>query len=119
MKHADAAITGDTDLDALEIMFAEGKLNAANRRLGQALDRNEALAGALAEARSQIASLSDEIEKLCAPPSTYGVYLSSNPDGTLNALAHGRKVKVTLRPGLTLQERRGRSLARGGAGHRL
>jgi proteasome-associated ATPase len=103
MKHADAAITGDTDLHALEIMFDEGKLHAANRRLEQALDRNEALAAALAEARSQIASLGDEIEKLCAPPSTYGVYLSSNPDGTLNVLAHGRKVKVTLRPGLTLQ----------------
>jgi proteasome-associated ATPase len=106
MKHADAAITGDTDLHALEIMFAEGKLNAANHRLGQALDRNEALAAALVETRSQIASLRDEIEKLCAPPSTYGVYLSSNSDGTLNVLAHGRKVKVTLRPGLTLQSLR-------------
>jgi proteasome-associated ATPase len=106
MKHADATITGDTDLQTLEIMFAEGKLNAANRRLGQALDRNEALAAALVETRSQIASLRDEIEKLCAPPSTYGVYLSSNSDGTLNVLAHGRKVKVTLRPGLARQSLR-------------
>src|ERR1700741_2114764 len=103
MKHAEAPITEDTDLQALEIMFAEGKLNAANRRLGQALDRNDALVSALAEARNQIASLKDEVEKLCAPPSTYGVYLSSNSDGTLNVLALGRKVKVTPRPGLTLQ----------------
>src|SRR5882724_70687 len=106
MKHADAAITGDTDLHALEIMFAEGRLNAANSRLAQALGRNEALAAALVEARSQIASLRDEIEKLCAPPSTYGVYLSSNSDGTLDVLAHGRKVKVTVRPGLTRQSLR-------------
>ena len=98
MKHADAAIIEDTDLHALEIMFAEGKLNAANRRLGQALDRNEVLVTALAETRSQIASLRDEIEKLCAPPSTYGVYLSSNSDGTLNVLAHGRKTSAAACP---------------------
>ncbi len=58
-----------TDLRyALEITFAEGKLNAANRRLGQALDRNEMLVAALAEARSRIASLGDEISGCTGVP---------------------------------------------------
>src|SRR2546425_5273385 len=36
------------------------------------------------------------VDKLCAPPSTYGVYLSLNDDGTINILSQGRKVKVNL-----------------------
>ena len=40
------------------------------------------------------------MDKLCAPPSTYGVYLSPNEDGTVNILSQGRKVKVNLHPAL-------------------
>jgi proteasome-associated ATPase len=97
MTHAEAAINRDADLQRPEIMFLEGKLHAANHRLAQTLDRNEVLVKRLTEAREQIASLRDEVDKLCAPPATYGVYLSSNEDGTVNVLAHGRKVKVTPR----------------------
>jgi proteasome-associated ATPase len=103
MNHGDTMIGGDVELRDIDIMFLEGKLHAADRRLAQALDRNETLANSLTEARDQIASLRDEVDKLCAPPSTYGIYLSSNKDGTVNVLAHGRKAKVTLRPGLVRQ----------------
>ena len=61
------------------------------------------LAEALVAAREQIVALKEEIEKLSAPPSIYGVYLSSNKDGTVNVLAQGRKVKVNLRPALELE----------------
>src|SRR5258708_7399935 len=37
---------------------------------------------------------------LTAPPSTYGVYLSPNEDGTVNILSQGRKVKVNLHPAI-------------------
>jgi proteasome-associated ATPase len=53
---------------------------------------------ALQEAREQIATLTAEIERLCAPPSTYGVYLSANDDATVNVLAQGRKMKVNVYP---------------------
>ncbi len=62
--------------------------------LAEALGQKEKLARALAEAREQLAALKDEVEKLTAPPATYGVYLSPNDDGTVNVLAHGRKAKV-------------------------
>jgi proteasome-associated ATPase len=62
--------------------------------------QNERLAAALREAREQIAALKEEIDKLCAPPFTYGVYLSANKDGTVNVLAQGRKVKVNLHAAL-------------------
>jgi proteasome-associated ATPase len=74
----------------------------ANERL-QMDPRQQTLVHALHEAREQLAALKQEVEKLCAPPSTYGVYLSTNKDGTVNVLAQGRKVKVGLRPALETQ----------------
>ena len=62
--------------------------------------QKQRLVQALTAAREEIASLQAEVEKLCAPPSSYGVYLSTNKDGTVNVLAQSRKVKVNLRPAL-------------------
>src|SRR5216683_2946759 len=59
-----------------EFMILENKLREANRQLVQAFNQNEKLVNALYEAREQITSLKEEVDKLCAPPSTYGVYLS-------------------------------------------
>ena len=81
-----------------ELMVLENKLREANRQLVQAFNQNEKLVNALYEAREQITSLKEEVDKLCAPPSTYGVYLSTNDDGTVNILASGRKVKVNVHP---------------------
>ncbi len=62
--------------------------------------QNEKLVQALTAARDEIVALKAEVEKLCAPASTYGLYLCTNKDGTVNVLAQGRKVKVNLRPAL-------------------
>jgi proteasome-associated ATPase len=83
-----------------EFMVLENKLREANRQLVQAFNQNEKLVNALYEAREQITALKEEVDKLCAPPSTYGVYLSVNEDGTVNILAQGRKVKVNLHPAI-------------------
>ena len=83
-----------------EFMVLENKLREANRQLVQAFNQNEKLVNALYEAREQITSLKEEVDKLCAPPSTYGVYLSVNDDGTVNILSQGRKVKVNLHPSI-------------------
>ncbi len=83
-----------------EFMVLENKLREANRQLVQAFNQNEKLVGALYEAREQITSLKEEVDKLCAPPSTYGVYLSVNEDGTVNVLSQSRKVKVNLHPSI-------------------
>jgi proteasome-associated ATPase len=83
-----------------DFMVIENKLREANRQLVQAFNQNEKLVNALYEAREQITALKEEVDKLCAPPSTYGVYLSVNEDGTVNILAQGRKVKVNLHPSI-------------------
>src|SRR5499425_1961627 len=54
----------------------------------------------LYEAREQITALKEEVDKLCAPPSTYGVYLAANEDNTVTILSQGRKVKVNLHPSI-------------------
>jgi proteasome-associated ATPase len=83
-----------------EFMVLENKLREANRQLVQAFNQNEKLVNALYESREQITSLKEEVDKLCAPPSTYGVYLSVNEDGTVNVLSQSRKVKVNLHPSI-------------------
>src|SRR5216684_2816794 len=79
-------------------------LETEAKLLVEALDQNEKLVNALYEAREQITSLKEEVDKLCAPPSTYGVYLSVNEDGTVNILSQGRKVKVNLHPSIKAED---------------
>src|SRR5215475_9882706 len=88
---------GDSPKDPRE---AERELSDVNRQLAQAVTRNQELVNALHDACEQISSLREEVDKLCAPPSTYGVYLSENKDGTVNILSQGRKVKVNLHPSI-------------------
>ncbi len=102
MKHFDGAT--DVQAEDLEVMFLEGKLREANGQLAEAFNQNEKLVNRLFEARDQIASLQEEVDKLCAPPSTYGVYLSVNEDGTVNILSQGRKVKVNLHPSIKVED---------------
>ncbi|HKZ05846.1 MAG TPA: proteasome ATPase [Methylomirabilota bacterium] len=87
-----------------EAMVLENKLREANRQLVQSFNQNEKLVNALYEAREQISSLREEVDKLCAPPSTYGVYLSVNEDATVNILSQGRKVKVNLHPSIKAED---------------
>src|SRR2546430_13258355 len=69
----------------------------------QAVAQNEKLVNALYEARDQITALKEEGDKLCAPPSTYGVDLSPNEAGTVNILSQGRKVKANIHPAIKVE----------------
>jgi proteasome-associated ATPase len=75
-------------------------------RLAASEARGDELTAALREARQAITELTNEVDKLCAPPSAYAVYLAANADGTVNVLANGRKLKVALRPSITADQLR-------------
>jgi proteasome-associated ATPase len=96
MKLVDETIQCDIQIQDVEVMLLEDKVHDIRRQLVQAFNQNEKLVTALSEAREQMGRLKEEIEKLSAPPSTYGVYLSGNDDGTVNVLFQGRKAKVNL-----------------------
>ena len=85
-----------------EIEFTAGEdgRREADLRLVQTFSQNEKLRKALHEARDEIAALREEVDKLCGPPSTYGVYLSAHADDTVDVLAQGRKVRVRLHPAI-------------------
>src|SRR5438034_334490 len=72
----------------------------------QELTPREQLVHALRQARDEIAALKEEVDKLCAPPSTYGVYLSAHDDDTVDVLAQCRKVKVRLHPAIKAESLR-------------
>src|SRR5439155_23051454 len=60
--------------------------------------QNERLVGMLQETRQQVTLLREEVEKLTAPPSGFGVFLGLNPDGTVNVFTGGRKLRVNVHP---------------------
>jgi proteasome-associated ATPase len=103
---AEVEARGGVEIDDTQVLqqflVMENRLREANRQLVQAFNQNEKLVNTLYEAREQISSLKEEVDKLCAPPSTYGVYLSPNEDGTVNILSQGRKVKVNVHPSIKL-----------------
>ncbi|HZD71208.1 MAG TPA: proteasome ATPase [Actinomycetes bacterium] len=81
-----------------QVRVLEERLLETKGQLAQALSQNERLAATLREAREQILSLKEEVEKLTAPPSGYGVFLSVNDDGTVNISSGGRKLRVNVHP---------------------
>ena len=83
-----------------EIEFTAGEDERREAELVQTFSQNEKLLKALHEARDEIAALREEVDKLCGPPSTYGVYLSAHADDTVDVLAQGRKVRVRLHPAI-------------------
>ena len=62
--------------------------------------QNEKLVGMLQEAKQQIELLKEEVDKLCAPPNTYGIFLRANKDGTSEILMDGRPMRVNVHPNL-------------------
>jgi proteasome-associated ATPase len=82
------------------------RLYQSRYQLDQATKQNEKLVATLQEAKSQIEALRAEVEKLTAPPSTYGIFSTVNKDGTANVYVSGRKMKVSLHPAIKPKELR-------------
>ena len=89
-----------------EFITGQDEGSGADQELFQAYTQNERLSKALREAREEIEALREEVDKLAAPPSTYGVYLSAHDDDTVDILAQGRKVRVSLHPTIKVESLR-------------
>lgn len=82
------------------------RLYQSRYQLEQTTKQNEKLVATLQEAKSQIEALRAEVEKLTAPPSTYGIFSSLDTDGTGNVYVSGRKMKVSLHPSIKAKQLR-------------
>jgi proteasome-associated ATPase len=78
----------------------EERLLETKGQLAQAVSQNEKLSYTLREAREHIANLREEVEKLTQPPNGYGTFIGRNEDGTVDVMTAGRKMRVSLHPGL-------------------
>jgi proteasome-associated ATPase len=62
--------------------------------------QNERLVSVLQEAKQQIELLKEEVDKLCAPPNSYGLFSRPNKDGTAEIFVDGRQMRVNVHPDL-------------------
>ncbi len=83
-----------------EFELLRARLQQSREQLEQAQRQNERLVQALTHAKEQVVALKEEVEKLTAPPASYGIYAGTNADGTVTVWTSGRKLKVNLHPGL-------------------
>jgi proteasome-associated ATPase len=86
------------------VRAVEERLLETKNQLSGAMAQNAKLADTLREAREQILSLKEQVEKLASPPSGYGVFLEARDDGTAEIFAQGRKLRVNLSPEVDAEE---------------
>jgi proteasome-associated ATPase len=85
-----------------QIHVLEKRLAETGGELAKARDNNERLATTLREAREQLVTLKEEVEKLTQPPASYGVFLSAYEDNTADVFTNGRKLRVNVSPEIEL-----------------
>jgi proteasome-associated ATPase len=82
----------------------EQRLREAESTLAGLTSQNDRLAATLREARDQIVALKEEVDRLAQPPSGFGIFLQATPDGTADVFTGGRKMRVSVSPGVELAD---------------
>jgi proteasome-associated ATPase len=81
----------------------EQRLADTQRSLAAVTAQNERLAQTLREARDQILTLKEEVDRLAQPPSGFGVFLQRNEDDSIDVFTGGRKLRVQVSPSVDLE----------------
>ncbi len=82
-----------------QVRVIEERLVEAQQNIAGLAAHNDKLVATLKEARDQILTLKEEVDRLAQPPSGYGVFLSSDDeDGTVDIFTGGRKLRVAVSP---------------------
>ncbi|MDX6317479.1 MAG: proteasome-associated ATPase [Nocardioidaceae bacterium] len=78
--------------------FLEQRLAEVQSSVASLTSQNERLVSTLREARDQIMTLKEEVDRLAQPPTGFGTYLATNDDGTVDVFTGGRKLRVNVSP---------------------
>ncbi len=78
----------------------EDRLGDMQAKLAAMSGQNERLVATLKDARDQIVALKEEVDRLAQPPAGFGVFLEANEDGSADIFTGGRKLRVSVSPGL-------------------
>ena len=88
-----------------QVRVLEERLTEVQGNLAGLSTQNDRLVSTLKEARDQILTLKEEVDRLAQPPSGFGVFLrAGDDDGTADIFTGGRKLRVTLSPSIDVTE---------------
>ncbi|CAM3955963.1 proteasome ATPase [Janibacter sp. G349] len=87
-----------------DVRALQDKLTQQKSQMATVASQNERLVRTLKDARQQIVTLREEIERLAQPPSSYAVVVDVNDDGTADVLSGGRKMHVAVSPAVETGE---------------
>jgi proteasome-associated ATPase len=91
--------------------YLEQRLAETQSALASLTAQNERLAATLREARDQIMTLKEEVDRLAQPPTGFGTFLGRNDDDTIDVFTGGRKLRVNVSPTVEVQDlRRGQEV---------
>jgi proteasome-associated ATPase len=76
------------------------RYHLTREQMSDAERQNEKLVATLQEAKQQMELLKEEVDKLCAPPNGYGVFMRGNKDGTCEIVVEGKHMRVNVHPNL-------------------
>ncbi len=76
----------------------DSRLTELEARLSATSGQNERLTSTLREARDQIVTLKEEVDRLAQPPTGFGTFLQRNDDDTVDVFTGGRKLRVNVSP---------------------
>ncbi|MGN6754567.1 MAG: proteasome ATPase [Intrasporangium sp.] len=82
----------------------EARLTHLQTSLTTLSAQNERLVRTLKEAREQIVTLKKEVDRLAQPPSTFGLIVDVEEDGTADIITGGRKMRVAVSPSVDVGE---------------
>jgi proteasome-associated ATPase len=86
-----------------QVRALEERIAEAEGRAAFLSERNDKLAGTLRDAREQLISLKEEVDRLGQPPSGYGIFLTAYEDGTVDVFTSGRKLRVSVSPNVEVE----------------
>ena len=86
------------------LRLLESALTEVRGELAAQKDHNSRLISTLRDAREQIVTLKGEVDRLADPPNGYGTFIAACDDGTVDIMANGRKMRVSVVPGVVASE---------------
>src|SRR5699024_8831300 len=81
----------------------EARLADAEARLASTTAQNERLGATLREARDQIMSLKEEVDRLAQPPTGFGTFIQANEDETVDVFTGCRTLRVNVSPAVEVE----------------
>jgi proteasome-associated ATPase len=83
-----------------QVKVLEEQLLQNRSELARAATQNEKLVSVLRAEREKVTALKEEVEKLARPPASFGVFLRSTDEGSVDVYTAGRKLRVNVDPGI-------------------